>query len=64
MPKGISGLFLMPDAPVADPLPRGTPWGAVILARVVTYLAWGVGVGLAGAVCIGIPVALWLLFAY
>jgi hypothetical protein len=58
---GISGLFRIPEVPLPDPLPKGTPWGAVIFARVVTYLAWGIGVGIAGAVCVGIPLALWIL---
>jgi hypothetical protein len=31
-----------PDLHRSDPLPRHAPWGAVILARVATYLAWAV----------------------
>jgi hypothetical protein len=49
MLKNGNRAVLLPAAPAADPLPAGTPWPAVILARVVTYLAWGLGVGLATA---------------
>jgi hypothetical protein len=41
-----------PDLHRSDPLPRHAPWGAVILARVATYLAWAVSV----AVVIGTAV--------
>jgi hypothetical protein len=35
-----------PDLHRTDPLPRYAPWGAVILARVVTYVAWALSVAL------------------
>jgi hypothetical protein len=46
-----------PDLHRSDPLPRHAPWGAVILARVVTYLAWAVSVAVVlGAVVVAIAV--------
>lgn len=35
-----------PDLHRTDSLPRYAPWGAVILARVVTYVAWALSVAL------------------
>jgi len=34
-----------------DPLPKGTPWWAVLLTRVATLLAWGTAVALALGHC-------------
>src|SRR5688500_8897213 len=33
-----------PDLHRTDSLPRYAPWGAVILARLVTYVAWALSV--------------------
>jgi hypothetical protein len=53
-----------PDLHRSDPLPRHAPWGAVILARVATYLAWAVSLALViGAVMLAVAVVtgkLWL----
>jgi hypothetical protein len=35
-----------PDLHRTDSLPRYAPWGAVILARVLTYVAWALSVAL------------------
>jgi hypothetical protein len=35
-----------PDLHRTDALPRHAPWGAVILARAVTYVAWALSVAL------------------
>lgn len=40
----------VPKAPRPDPLPSGTPWQGVILARVATYLTWSLG--WAGAIAV------------
>jgi hypothetical protein len=46
-----------PDLHRSDPLPRHAPWGAVILARVVTYLAWAVSLAVViGALVLAIAV--------
>jgi len=34
-----------------DPLPKDTPWLGVVLARVVTILAWGLAVAIALGNC-------------
>src|SRR5213592_256339 len=34
-----------------DPLPKGTPWWAVLLTRVATLLAWGTAVALSFKHC-------------
>jgi hypothetical protein len=53
-----------PDLQRSDPLPRHAPWGAVILARVATYLAWAVSVAVViGTVVLAIAVVtgrLWI----
>jgi hypothetical protein len=53
-----------PDLHWSDPLPRHAPWGAVILARVATYLAWAVSVAVViGTVVLAIAVVtgrLWI----
>jgi hypothetical protein len=35
-----------PDLHRTDSLPRHAPWGAVVIARVVTYIAWALSVAL------------------
>jgi hypothetical protein len=54
-----------PDLHRSDPLPRHAPWGAVILARVATYLAWALSVAVViGAIVLAIAVVtgkLWLV---
>jgi hypothetical protein len=41
-----AGALQPPDLHRTDSLPRYTPWGAVILARLVTYVAWAISVAL------------------
>jgi hypothetical protein len=54
-----------PDLHRSDPLPRHAPWGAVILARVLTYLAWAVSVAVVvGTVVLAVAVVtgkVWLV---
>jgi hypothetical protein len=54
-----------PDLHRTDPLPRHAPWGAVILARVATYLAWALSVAVViGAVIVAVAVVtgnLWVM---
>jgi hypothetical protein len=60
----IAATLRPPDLHRSDPLPRHAPWGAVILARVATYLAWAVSLALViGAVMLAVAVVtgkLWL----
>ena len=41
---------LVPRPPRPDPLPRGTPWQGVVVARITTYIAWCIG--WAGAIAV------------
>jgi hypothetical protein len=44
--RAVAGALEPPDLHRTDLLPPGAPWAAVILARVATYVAWAVSVGL------------------
>jgi hypothetical protein len=46
LPRLVAKALAPPDLHRTDPLPRHAPWGAVILARVVTYVAWALSVAL------------------
>lgn len=52
-------LLRPPDLHRSDPLPRHAPWGAVILARVATYLAWAISVAVVlGAIVVAVSIVM------